>query len=67
MAFVHGRVAVNESFGPWPLWLRTAASSPYIDVLPLTLDVAIESEQLGESFRSTLQIALSWPLRAYTT
>jgi len=46
----HGRVVVDEGFGPWPLWLRTAASSPHLDVLPLTVDVAIESEQLGDSF-----------------
>lgn len=45
-----GRVVVDERFGPWPLWLRAAASSPYIDVLPLTVDVAIESEQLGDAF-----------------
>lgn len=45
-----GRVVVDESFGPWPLWLRTAAASPQLDVLPLTVDVAIESEQLGDSF-----------------
>lgn len=45
-----GRVVVHESFGPWPLWLRAAASSPHIAVLPLTVDVAIESEQLGASF-----------------
>ena len=45
-----GRVVVDESFGPWPLWLRTAASSPHVDILPLTVDVAIESEQLGDSF-----------------
>jgi PIN domain nuclease of toxin-antitoxin system len=45
-----GRVIVDEGFGPWPLWLRTAASAPLIDVLPLTADVAIESEQLGGSF-----------------
>ncbi len=45
-----GRVVVEESFGPWPLWLRTAASSPHLDVLSLTVDVAIESEQLGDSF-----------------
>ena len=32
------------------MWLRTAASSPHLDVLPLTVDVAIESEQLGDSF-----------------
>ena len=46
----HGRVVVDQSFGPWPLWLRAAASSPHLEVLPLTVDVAIESEQLGESF-----------------
>jgi len=45
-----GRVVVDERFGPWPLWLRTAASSPYIEVLHLTADAAIESEQLGDSF-----------------
>jgi len=45
-----GRVGVDESFGPWPLWLRTAASSSSLQVLPLTVDVAIESEHLGESF-----------------
>lgn len=46
----HGRVVVDDAFGPWPLWLRTAASSPDLTVLPLTVDVAIESEQLGGSF-----------------
>jgi PIN domain nuclease of toxin-antitoxin system len=46
----HGRIAVDESFGPWPLWLRAAAAAPHIEVLPLTVDVAIESEQLGETF-----------------
>lgn len=45
-----GRIAVDESFGPWPLWLRAAASSPRLEVLPLTIDVAIESEHLGEGF-----------------
>jgi PIN domain nuclease of toxin-antitoxin system len=45
-----GRVVVADTFGPWPLWLRTAATSLHIDVLPLTVDVAIESEQLGDSF-----------------
>lgn len=46
------RIVVDDSFGPWPLWLRTAASSPNLEVLPLTVDVAIESEQLGDSFPS---------------
>jgi PIN domain nuclease of toxin-antitoxin system len=46
----HGRVVVDAGFGPWPLWLRTAAASPNLAVLPLTVDVAIESEQLGDAF-----------------
>lgn len=45
-----GRVVVDERFGPWPLWLRAAASSSRLEVLPLTVDVAIESEQLGNAF-----------------
>ena len=46
----HGRIVVSAAFGPWPLWLRSASSSPHLEVVPLTVDVAIESEQLGESF-----------------
>ena len=45
-----GRIAVDDRFGPWPLWLRAAVSSPQLDVLPLTVDVAVESEQLGDAF-----------------
>jgi PIN domain nuclease of toxin-antitoxin system len=45
-----GRIVVNEDFGPWALWLRRAATSPHLEVLPLTVDVAIESEQLGSAF-----------------
>jgi PIN domain nuclease of toxin-antitoxin system len=45
-----GRIVVDERFGPWPLWLRRAASSSRLQVLPLTVDVAIESEHLGASF-----------------
>jgi PIN domain nuclease of toxin-antitoxin system len=44
-----GRIAVDAGFGPWPLWLRKAAASPQLEVLPLTVDVAIESEQLGSA------------------
>ena len=46
----HGRIVVDEGFGPWPLWLRKAAAAPQLEVLPITLDVAIESEHLGDSF-----------------
>ena len=45
-----GRVVVNDRFGPWPLWFRTAAALPHLEVLPLTVDVPIESEQLGDAF-----------------
>lgn len=46
------RIVVDDAFGAWPLWLRTAASSPHVEVLPLSVDVAIESEQLGDGFPS---------------
>jgi PIN domain nuclease of toxin-antitoxin system len=45
-----GRIVVGENFGPWPLWLRKAAGAAQLEVLPLTVDAAIESEQLGASF-----------------
>lgn len=45
-----GRIVVHARFGPWPSWLRQAASLAFIDVLPLTVDVAIASEQLGDAF-----------------
>jgi len=45
-----GRIVVGDRFGPWALWLRSAASSPYLEVFPLSVDVAIESEQLSEPF-----------------
>lgn len=45
-----GRIVVAEAFGPWPRWLRAAVTAPHLDVLPLTVDVAIESEQLAETF-----------------
>lgn len=45
-----GRIAVHESFGPWPLWLRSAATSSHLELLPLTVDIAIESEHLGETY-----------------
>ena len=44
------RVVVADDAGPWPLWLRRAVSAPQVEVLPLTVDVAIESEQLGAAF-----------------
>ena len=46
----HGRIEVGADAGPWPLWLRNAATQPELEVLPLTVDVAIESEHLGDGF-----------------
>jgi PIN domain nuclease of toxin-antitoxin system len=44
-----GRIEVDEDAGPWPLWLRNAAARPELELLPLTVDVAIESEHLGDA------------------
>jgi PIN domain nuclease of toxin-antitoxin system len=46
----HGRIDVAPEAGPWPIWLRRAAALPELEVLPLTVDVAIESEHLGARF-----------------
>lgn len=46
----HRRIVIDERFGHWALWLRRAAAAPHLEVLPLTVDVAVESEQLGPSF-----------------
>jgi PIN domain nuclease of toxin-antitoxin system len=51
-----GRVRIDATFGSWPLWLRTAVSSKHLLVLPLTVDIAIESEQLGDAFPPIRQI-----------
>jgi PIN domain nuclease of toxin-antitoxin system len=47
-----GRIAIAAEAGPWPIWLRRAASLPELDLLPLSEDVAIESEHLGDRFPS---------------
>jgi len=45
-----GRIVLAEHVGSWPAWLREAASAPGLEILPLTVDAAIESEQLPASF-----------------
>lgn len=45
-----GRIEVAADAGPWPRWLRAAVERPELEVLALTLDVAIESEHLGGGF-----------------
>jgi PIN domain nuclease of toxin-antitoxin system len=46
----HGRIDVEDDAGPWPLWLRNAAALPELEILPLSVDVAIESDHLGDGF-----------------
>src|SRR5438105_3098810 len=46
----HGRIVVRNDGGSRALWLRLAASSPQLEILPLTVDVAIGSEDLPSSF-----------------
>jgi PIN domain nuclease of toxin-antitoxin system len=45
-----GRVRLTKEAVPWAAWLREAAAAPGLEVLPLTVDVAIESEQFPDSF-----------------
>lgn len=49
-----GRVALTKEAAPWAGWLRQAAGAPGLEVLPLTVEVAIESERFPESFRKDL-------------
>ncbi len=46
----HHRIVLSTPAGGWPDWLRDAASAPGLEVLPLTVEVAIASEQLPASF-----------------
>ena len=48
--FAHGRIVLREPAVPWPDWLRDAANAPGLEVLPLTVEVAIASEQLPNTF-----------------
>ena len=47
-----GRVVVTTPGVSWSSWLREAATASGLEVLPLTVDVAIESEQFPEDFPS---------------
>lgn len=47
-----GRVSIKRDPSAWATWLRDAASAPGLDVLPLTVEVAIESERLPDDFPS---------------
>jgi len=45
-----GRVRLMKEAAPWAGWLREAATAPGLEVLPLTVEVAIESERFPASF-----------------
>ena len=47
-----GRVLIKRDPSAWADWLRDAAAAPGLDVLPLTVEVAIESERLPDDFPS---------------
>lgn len=46
----HGRIALATTGASWPAWLREASAVPSLEILPLTVEVAIESERLADSF-----------------
>lgn len=46
----HGKIEVQDR--TWPGWLREAASASSLEIIPLTVDIAIESEQLPDGFPS---------------
>lgn len=48
----HGRIEVTDAATTWPDWLRRAADVASIEILPLTTEIAIASEQLPASFPS---------------
>ena len=45
-----GRVRLAAGATPWAAWLREAAAAPGLEILPLTVEVAIESERFPDSF-----------------
>jgi PIN domain nuclease of toxin-antitoxin system len=46
----HQRIVLSAPASAWPDWLRAAANAPGLEVLPLTVEIAIASEQLPASF-----------------
>jgi PIN domain nuclease of toxin-antitoxin system len=48
----HDRIVVGTPSLSWADWLRHAASVPQLDILPITAEVAIESEQFSDEFPS---------------
>jgi PIN domain nuclease of toxin-antitoxin system len=47
-----GRIVLAERSASWAAWLREAASAAHLEILPLTVEVAIESEGFPPTFTS---------------
>jgi len=45
-----GRIVLAEDSASWSDWLREASSLPSLEILPLTVEVAIESERFSPVF-----------------
>jgi PIN domain nuclease of toxin-antitoxin system len=45
-----GRIVLAYRSASWAAWLREAAGLSHVEILPLTVDVAIESEGLSANF-----------------
>jgi PIN domain nuclease of toxin-antitoxin system len=45
-----GRIVLVKETASWAAWLRDASSLPSLEILPLTVEVAIESERFSSGF-----------------
>jgi PIN domain nuclease of toxin-antitoxin system len=45
-----GRIVLADETASWADWLRDASSLPSLDILPLTVEIAIESERFSSRF-----------------
>jgi PIN domain nuclease of toxin-antitoxin system len=46
----HGRLVLATQITSWMDWLREASSLPSLEILPLTVEIAIESERFISRF-----------------
>lgn len=46
----HGRIVLAKETASWATWLRDASSLPSLEILPLTVEIAIESERFSPRF-----------------
>jgi PIN domain nuclease of toxin-antitoxin system len=46
----HRRIVLASAGASWAAWLREASAAPNLQVLPLTVEIAIASEQLPDAF-----------------